>query len=139
MFAKKNLVIPPDKINSIIGRGTVLKGTIQGEGCTRIDGEFEGVISSRGDVIIDQNGDVVAEIKARNITVAGKYEGNIEAEKNLDVKKTGIAHGKFRIKGALIVEEGAIITGSMEMDLDAVKLDAVESGTTMPVPKKAMT
>lgn len=132
MFAKKNRATPPDKINTIIGQGTICKGNIQGEGCTRIDGEFEGDISSKGDVIIDRNGHVTAEIKAQNITIAGKYEGNIEANKNLIVKKTGIAHGEFKIKGALVVDEGAIITGNLEMELDTNKSGTTASGAPLP-------
>ncbi len=132
MFGKINCAIPPDKINTIIGQGTIFKGDIQGEGCTRIDGQFEGDISSTGDVIIDRNGHVTAEIKAQNITIAGKYEGNIEANQDLAVKKTGIAHGKFKIKGALVVDEGAIITGNLEMELDTIKPNTAESGAPLP-------
>ena len=132
MFAKKNRATPPGKINTIIGQGTIFKGNIQGEGCTRIDGEFEGDISSKGDVIIDRNGHVTAEVKAHNITIAGKYEGNIEASNNMTVKKTGIAQGKFKINGALVVDEGAIITGNLEMELDTIKSGTAESEAPLP-------
>ncbi len=135
MFAKKSIKLPPNQINSTIGQGIAFKGSIQGEGGVRIDGEFEGVLSNNGDVIIDQNGRVNAELKAQNITIAGNFEGNLEAEKILEVKKTGIAHGTF-ITRSLIVEEGARLTGSIDMKVDVlvvpdnVKPHLVRDGAT---------
>ncbi len=125
MFAKKSIKLPPNQINSTIGQGIAFKGSIQGEGCVRIDGEFEGVLSNNGDVIIDRNGRVNAELNAQNITIAGNYEGNLEAEKILEVKKTGIAHGTF-ITRKLIVEEGARLTGSIDMKDDALAVPDIE-------------
>ncbi len=119
MFAKKSLILPPNKSNSTIGQGIVFKGSIQGEGYLRIDGEFEGVLSNNGAVMIEQNGRVNAELKAQNITIAGNYEGSLEAENILEVKKTGIAHGTFTTR-KLIVEEGARLTGSINMKVDTL-------------------
>ncbi len=135
MFAKKSIALPPNKINSVIGQGIIFKGSIQGEGYVRIDGEFEGVLSNNGDVMIEQSGRVNAELKAQKITIAGNYEGNLEAEKILEIKKTGIAHGTFTTR-SLVVEEGARLTGIIDMKVDAltvsdkVKPQIVRGGTT---------
>lgn len=116
MFKKDNLETPPDKVNTIIGKDTVFKGTIHGKGLIRIDGTAEGSIMNKGDVIIGEVGKAAVEMKARNITIAGQYEGTLEAEGRLELKRTATASGTFKANG-LLIEEGAVFCGSMEMKL----------------------
>ncbi len=116
MFKKDNLETPPDKVNTIIGKETVFKGTIQGKGLIRIDGVVEGSIVNKGDIIIGESGKAALELKARNITIAGHYEGTLEAEGRLELKRTAAASGTFKTNG-LLIEEGAVLCGSMEMKL----------------------
>ena len=114
MFKKDNLEVPSDKVNTIIGKDTHFNGTINGKGLIRIDGEAEGIINNQGDIVVGESGRVFVEMKARNITIAGKYEGTLEAEGKLELKRTGRASGTFKAN-ALLVEEGAVLSGKMEM------------------------
>ncbi len=114
MFKKDNLEVPSDKVNTIIGKDTHFNGTINGKGLIRIDGEVEGIISNQGDIVVGESGRVSVEMRARNITIAGKYEGALEAEGKLELKRTGQAIGTFKAN-ALLVEEGAVLSGKMEM------------------------
>jgi cytoskeletal protein CcmA (bactofilin family) len=114
VFKKDNLETPPDKVNTVIGKGTYFSGNIAGKGLIRIDGEADGSILNKGDIIIGENGKVTAELKARNITIAGLYEGSLEAEGKLELKKTATAIGSFKANG-LIIEEGAVLSGTTEM------------------------
>lgn len=116
MFKKDNLETPPDKVNTIIGKDTVFKGTIHGKGLIRIDGTAEGSIMNKGDIIIGEGGKAAVEMKARNITIAGQYDGTLEAEGRLELKRTATASGTFKANG-LLIEEGAVFCGSMEMKL----------------------
>lgn len=116
MFKKDNLEISSGKVDTIIGKDTFFKGSINGKGLIRIDGGAEGSISNKGDVIIGENGKVSVELKARNITIAGKYEGTLEAEGKLELKKTATAVGTFKAN-KLLIEQGAVMTGNMEMKL----------------------
>lgn len=115
MFKKDNLETPSDKVNTVIGKDTVFNGTINGKGLIRVDGEAEGEISNQGDVIIGESGRGSVDLKARNITIAGFYEGSLEAEGRLELKKTGTAIGTFKVNG-LLVEEGSVLSGTMEME-----------------------
>jgi cytoskeletal protein CcmA (bactofilin family) len=116
LFKKDNLETPPDKVNTIIGKETVFKGTVHGKGLIRIDGTAEGSIINKGDIIIGESGKAAVELKARNITIAGHYEGTLEAEGRLEFKRTATASGTFKTNG-LLIEEGAVLCGSMEMKL----------------------
>ncbi len=115
MFKKDNMEVPNDKVNTIIGKDTVFNGTINGKGLIRIDGEAEGTITNQGDVVVGEGGRVSVEMKARNITIAGNFEGNLEAEGKLELKRTGTAVGTFKTN-SLIIEEGAVLSGTMEME-----------------------
>jgi len=114
LFKKDNLETPTDKVNTVIGKETSFSGTINGNGLIRIDGSAEGNINNQGDVIVGESGSVAVELKARNVTIAGHYEGTLEAEGRLELKKTGTAIGTFKVNG-LLVEAGAVLAGSMEM------------------------
>lgn len=115
MFKKDNMEVPSDKVNTIIGKDTVFNGTINGKGLIRIDGEAEGTITNQGDVVVGEGGRVSVDMKARNITIAGNFEGTLEAEGKLELKRTGTAIGTFKAN-ALVVEEGAVLSGTMEME-----------------------
>lgn len=114
MFKRSSIDSPPDKVNTIIGKDTSFKGVISGKGLIRIDGEAEGTITNKGDVIIGENGRVCVELQARNVTIAGHYEGDLDASGKLELKKTAVVIGTFKANG-LIVEEGALVSGSVEM------------------------
>ncbi len=114
MFKKGSVETMSGKVDTIIGKDTYFSGTINGKGVIRIDGEVEGLVQDKGDLIIGENGKVAAELKARNITIAGLYEGTLEAEGKLELKKTATAIGTFKANG-LVIEEGAVLSGSMEM------------------------
>lgn len=114
MFKKDSVETVPGKVDTIIGKDTFFSGNINGKGVIRIDGEIEGAVQNKGDVIIGENGKINAELSARNITIAGLYEGTLEAEGKLELKKTATAIGTFKAN-VLIVEEGAVVSGSMEM------------------------
>jgi len=114
LFKKENHQTPPDKVNTVIGKETFFKGNISGNGLIRVDGEAEGEITNTGDVIIGESGKLTVNLKARNVTIAGHYEGDLEAEGRLELKKTATASGTFKAN-LLVVEEGAVLSGSTEM------------------------
>lgn len=116
MFKKDNLETPPDKIDTIIGKESSFSGKITGKGLIRIDGAVDGEIFNKGDIIIGESGKLEADLKARNITIAGQYSGTLEAEGKLELKKTATVIGTFKAND-LLIEEGAVISGSMEMKL----------------------
>lgn len=134
MFKKDNLETPLDKINTVIGKDTFFKGALTGKGLIRIDGEAEGSIVNEGDLIIGESGRVKVDLKARNVTIAGYYEGTMEAEGKLELKKTATAIGSFKTNG-LLVEEGAVVSGSLEMKVkDATApADTIKSWNSKPV------
>ena len=113
MFKKDNLETPLDKVNTVIGKDAFFKGTITAKGFIRIDGEAEGSVSNKGDLVIGESGRLKADLKGRNITIAGHYEGNLEADGRLELKSTAKVLGKFKAN-TLLVEDGAVLNGSID-------------------------
>lgn len=102
-------------VNTVIGRGTRIKGSLVSEESLRIDGFLEGDISTSGDVIIGETGEVMATITARNCLVVGKIKGNVQTSGKLEILAKGAVYGDVKV-GELAVETGAILCGNCSME-----------------------
>ncbi|MBI3243981.1 MAG: polymer-forming cytoskeletal protein [Chloroflexi bacterium] len=101
------------KIQTVIGPGSTLNGTIVAEGGARIDGSFDGNLSVKGPLVIGEGARVVADISAESVSVAGSVKGNITA-KRVDIMRTGRIYGDL-ITGAFTTEEGGFLRGQVRM------------------------
>jgi len=103
-----------ERVETVIGRGATVNGTLNGTGTLRVDGKVEGQVVHRGDVVVGETGLIEAAIQARNITVAGEIRGSVEAEGKLELIATGKLTGDIKV-AALIINEGAFFQGSCAM------------------------
>jgi cytoskeletal protein CcmA (bactofilin family) len=103
-----------DKIETLIGKGTVIEGSIKAKGTIRIDGEFKGEVKTQGDMVIGESGKVEALIETRNILVGGFVKGNITASGKVDLSSSAKVYGDLKVKN-LIIEEGAVFMGNCLM------------------------
>jgi len=115
VFGKKESIsISMDKIDTVIGRETEIKGTVTAKGAIRIDGKLEGHIVNQGDVVIGEGAVIIADVKARHVTVAGEIRGNITAEGKLELLNSGKVLGNIQVQN-LVIGEGAVFKGKSEM------------------------
>jgi cytoskeletal protein CcmA (bactofilin family) len=104
---------PMDQAN--IGRSLVIKGEVTGAESLFIDGRVEGSINFPDNrVTIGRNGNVAANITAKEVVIMGKVQGNIECEDRLDIRSEGLLSGDV-ITHRISVEEGAILKGGVEV------------------------
>jgi cytoskeletal protein CcmA (bactofilin family) len=103
---------------TIVGQGASLEGNIVSAGSLRVDGKVKGQINADGDVIISPQSQVDADIKAENVTVAGKFTGNIVVKGTAELTRGGRVDGNVTSK-TLVVQEGAIFQGQSIMDQQA--------------------
>ncbi len=104
---------PMDQAN--IGRSLVIKGEITGSESLFIDGRVEGTISFPDNrVTIGRNGNVAANITAKEVVIMGKVQGNVECADRLDIRSEGLLSGDV-ITHRISVEEGAILKGGVEV------------------------
>src|SRR5690242_11974285 len=114
MFGNKRAPVFSDQVETIVGQDTQIKGTINAGGTIRIDGQVEGEISAKGDIVVGETGIVKAQIKARSATIAGSLTGNADVENKLELTPSGKIYGDIKT-GTLIIGEGAVFKGACEM------------------------
>lgn len=102
------------KISTLIGKKAVIDGDVSGKGNFKIDGVVDGNISIKGDLVMGENAVITGNITAKNIIIAGKVVGDIEASGQLSIKRTGSISGSQKC-GSLIVEEGSSVVGKCEI------------------------
>jgi cytoskeletal protein CcmA (bactofilin family) len=107
-------------LTAFIDQGSEFSGKLSFKDTVRIDGRFEGEISSQNTLIVGETGRVQATIVSEVVVVSGEVKGDIVARKQLTVHRSGKVDGNVRARG-LVVEEGAAINGSIEMGERAFK------------------
>lgn len=103
-----------EQVETIIGKDTQFKGTIKASGTIRIDGQYEGELSTSGDAVVGETGKLSAQLKARNATIAGTVNGNMDIQDKLELLPTAKIFGDIKV-GVLIIGEGATFKGACEM------------------------
>jgi cytoskeletal protein CcmA (bactofilin family) len=100
---------------TIVGQGAKLEGTVVSAGSLRIDGQVKGQINADGDVALSAQSQVDADIRAQNVSVAGRFKGNLIAKGKAHLARGGRIEGNITSK-TLVVEEGGVFHGQSIMD-----------------------
>jgi len=114
MFGSKRTPAFSEQVETIVGQATQIKGTISAGSTIRVDGQVEGEIIAKGDIIIGETGIIRAQMKGRSATVAGSVHGNVDLQDKLEIASSGKLYGDIKT-GVLIIGEGAIFKGACEM------------------------
>ena len=101
-------------INSILGENTSFKGLFTINGPLRIDGNFSGKINSTGKVIIGKSGRAECTIVAKKVIIGGTVKGDIIAEDNVIILKSGEVIGNI-YSCSVTMEDGVIFNGKCEI------------------------
>ena len=120
-----------DREVTILGQGASLEGNIVSAGSLRIDGQIKGQINADGDVTLSPQSQVNADIKAENVTVAGRFKGNITVKGSAELTRGGRVDGNITCK-TLVVQEGAIFQGQSVMDQQAAAAPAAPKAAAAP-------
>lgn len=98
-----------------IGRSVVIKGEITGAEPLYIDGQVEGTITLADHrVTIGRNGNVAANINAKEVVIVGKVTGNVECSDRLDIRGEGTLVGDV-VTQRISVEDGAVMSGKVQV------------------------
>ncbi len=97
-----------------LGEDTQFKGTLKFKNTLKIEGSFEGDISTDGHLVIGKTGRVKAEIKAGSTIVEGKVNGNITAKEVVELRSTAELFGDIQA-AKLKIEEGVVFVGKADV------------------------
>ena len=98
-----------------ISKGLFIKGDISGSESLYIDGKVEGSVNLPGNrVTVGRNGQVAANIVAREIVVLGKVRGNVSASDRVDIRAEGALTGDVAC-ARISIEDGAFFKGGIDI------------------------
>jgi len=120
---------------TIIGPDAKFKGELSFDSGVKILGNFEGRISTKGNLIVAQEGVIQADIEAGTVTVEGQISGNVAANELVELKSTARLQGDLRCE-RLIVTDGASFIGHCNVGNGAAndKPQAEPRKPTVPKP-----
>jgi len=102
-----------------IGKSVVIKGELSGSEDLYLDGEVEGSIVLNGNSLtVGPNGRVRAHIKAREVIVHGKVDGNISGSQRVELRRSAAVLGDIASQ-RLMIEDGAYVKGKIDVERDS--------------------
>ncbi len=115
MFAeKKKNSSEFSKLPNHIGATTKIKGDITSEEDFRIDGYFEGNLTTTAKIVLGEKGVLNGNIKCSNAEILGKVSGDLVVDNLLSIKSTAAIDGNVTI-GKLAIEPGAVFNATCQM------------------------
>ena len=117
MFTKKTK--DSTELNAFLGVGTEYRGKLDFVGTVRIDGRFEGEISTDGDLILGRKASVCGTVRVGRLTSCGEIQGDVFVKESAVFEKTSALRGSLSTP-TLVVEKGAVMEGNISMSGRAV-------------------
>ena len=114
-----------DSMNSVIGPGSIFEGKFYISGSLKIDGKFEGEIKTEDALVVGETGKIKTNITAKNVVGAGTMIGNVQAENEVRLEKSGkllgdITAPMLNIQPGVIAKGNITITGGQKKDVRKV-------------------
>lgn len=126
-MARKNRGNVANGENTVIGSGTTVNGDIVSDSAIiRVDGQVNGGVNTKGDLVIGSMGIVNGNVYASSVNLAGKIVGDVEATNKIEIEAKGKLLGNIQTK-LLAMDETAVIQGQVNMTADEEEEDKAES------------
>jgi cytoskeletal protein CcmA (bactofilin family) len=98
-----------------VGKSVAIRGDISGGEDIYVDGQVEGSIHLSGNSLtIGPNGRIQADVTAKNVTVSGAVQGNLQVTGRTEMRKTAVVTGDVQTR-RIAIEEGAYFKGKLEI------------------------
>ena len=102
------------ELNGFLDRGATFKGEMEFEDTMRIDGKFNGRISSKNELIVGESAHIEGDIHVGRVAISGTVVGKIVASQRVEIHRNGKVYSDIDTP-ALVIEEGAIFQGNCVM------------------------
>jgi cytoskeletal protein CcmA (bactofilin family) len=103
-----------DQVSGFLDKGTNMTGELEFAGTLRIDGNFQGSISTADNLVIGEHAVVHANIKVGEIEIHGQFFGRVEAKNRIEIFPSGRVRGDLHTP-VLCVNPGAMLDGGTHM------------------------
>jgi cytoskeletal protein CcmA (bactofilin family) len=127
-----------------IGKSVVIKGELNGSEDLTIEGQVEGTIELRQNVLtFGANARIKAQVFAKSVIILGEVTGNVSASEKVDIRDNGSVDGDIAAPRVAIAE-GAHFRGSIDMQKGGSQKSeakpaaaAVSQSSSQPTPAAA--
>ncbi len=102
------------RMDTVLGPGSELEGTLVVKGSARLDGRFKGTVRVHGHLVVGKTGVVEGEITARSAVIAGNIHAKVDIAEKIEFESGARFRGEVTCKG-LVVHEGVIFDGQCQM------------------------
>lgn len=96
--------------SGFLEQGVRIEGKLELPGTFRIDSQLRGSIASGEMLILGENSAVEGEIDGNAVTIAGKFDGRIQARSKVEIDAKAVVTAEIRTP-CLIIEAGAMVDG----------------------------
>lgn len=114
MIKKTNSSEANGLMNTIIGKDTVITGTLDVKGALRVDGQVKGKVLCSDCVTVGATGEIEADIEAQTAVIAGHVTGNVVCSDKIELQAKCEMDGDLKTK-SLVIEQGALFCGACSM------------------------
>ncbi len=98
-----------------IGKSVRIKGELSGNEDITVDGTVEGKIDLKGhNLTIGPNGNITADVFAKNVLIIGKITGDVTADDRVEVTEGGTVQGDIHAPRVSLAD-GARFSGKIDM------------------------
>lgn len=112
---------PAKPTPSTIGRTVTIEGTLTAQEDILLEGRFNGeVLLMENALVVGQTGDIRADIKAKNVTIHGKANGDIKASDQVEISASGSMRGDI-LSPRVILHDGAKFKGRIDMEPEGIE------------------
>jgi len=123
------------EIKAYMGEDTIFNGLLNYTGTVRIDGKFEGQVTTEDTLIIGETGHLTAEISAGTVICMGYVEGTVMASQKIEIHSTSKVVGSIK-SPALHIEIGGVFDGTCDMTGKETKIIPLVQAEEMQTPNK---
>jgi cytoskeletal protein CcmA (bactofilin family) len=110
-----------------IGKSVLVKGELSGSEDLYLDGEVEGSIDlQEHSLTIGPHGRVRANVKARDVVVHGKVDGNVFGTDRVELKRSAVLVGDISTQ-RIVIEDGAFFKGAIDIKKDSKPIAKAEA------------
>jgi cytoskeletal protein CcmA (bactofilin family) len=92
---------------SVIGRGTVVRGNVRGNGILEILGRVEGDVNVGGEIVLGNDAAVKGNVSGATVTIAGAVQGDVRASDSVMLERGA------RVVGDLTAPRVGVATGAL--------------------------
>mgnify|MGYP001818767231 CR=1 FL=1 len=114
MFGREKRPVSLDRIEVTVGPTASFDGDLTCDGIVKVDGVFQGSITTASNVIISEKGRADAHIEAQNVSVSGQAKGSILAKGRLEILSTGRVWADVTVSSFLL-DDGGKLHGALKM------------------------